>query len=144
SDLIVILDPLGIIGRKHNLRSRQLSKAGADPLSALPRQHHRGSTIRNSHRTGDVGDTDQMPVAAEAMARYRGGAIFLAVLETAHAREIAANTATEMGHLNLQGWKLIKQAAIDQPHGRHHERELPTQHASEVVYIHLRPSNDSR
>jgi len=79
-----------------------------------------------------------------AMARYRGGAIFLAVLETAYAREIAANAATEMGHLNLQGWKLIKQAAIDQPHGRHHERELSTQHASEVVHIHLRPSNDSR
>src|SRR5205807_8236345 len=79
-----------------------------------------------------------------AMARYRCSPVLLAVLEPTDARQIAADTTGEMRHLDFQGRKLIEQTAVDEPHGRDHQGEFPTQHAAEVVRIHLRPCNDLR
>src|SRR5262245_34192601 len=49
-----------------------------------------------------------------------------------------------MRELNLQCGERIEQTAVDNPHGRHHKRELPAEHPPKVVRVHLRPGDHPR
>src|SRR5262245_42335438 len=78
------------------------------------------------------------------MARNRGGAPLVALLEPADATEIATDAAGKMGELDLQRRQLVQQSAVDDTDGCQHQRELPTQHAAEIVGIELWPGDHLR
>src|SRR3954467_3336609 len=79
-----------------------------------------------------------------AVARDRRGAPLVALLETAHAPEIAAHAAGEMRELDIQMGQLVEQPAVDDADGGHHQREFPAQYAAEIVGIELWPVDHLR
>src|SRR5262249_26978397 len=78
------------------------------------------------------------------MARNRGRAPLAALLEAADAPEIAPDAAGEMRELDLECGQLVEEAAVDEADRRHHQRELPAEHAAEIVGIEQRPGDDLR
>src|SRR5262245_19640281 len=86
----------------------------------------------------------ERPLRFASMPRNRGRAPLVALLKAADAPEIAADAAGEMRELDLQRRQLVEEPAVDDPDRRHHERELPAEHAAEVVGVELRPGNDLR
>src|SRR5262245_36680293 len=49
-----------------------------------------------------------------------------------------------MRDLDLEPRQLVEQAAVDDAHGVHHQREFPTEHAAEIIGIHVPPADDPR
>ena len=78
------------------------------------------------------------------VARYRCRAPLVALLETADAAEVAADTTGEVGKLDVEVRQCVKQTAVDDAHGRNHQGKLPAEHAPEIVDMKLRPGNDGR
>src|SRR5438876_5044783 len=86
----------------------------------------------------------ERPPRLAPMPHNRRSAPLVALLEAADATEIAADAAGEMGELDLQRGQLVQEPAVDDADGRDHQRELPTQHAAEIVGIELRPGDHLR
>src|SRR5262245_6987929 len=86
----------------------------------------------------------ERPLWFASMPWNRGRAPLAALLEAADAPKVAPDAAGEMRELDLQRGQLVEEPAVDDADRRHHQRELPAQHAAKIVGIELRPGNDLR
>src|SRR5260370_6841629 len=86
----------------------------------------------------------ERPLRLTPMPRNRSGAPLVALLEPSDTTEIAADAPGEMGELDLQCRQLVQKPAVDDADGRNHQRELPTQHATEIIRIHPPPAHHLR
>jgi hypothetical protein len=74
--------------------------------------------------------------------RESSGAALLPLLQGANARQVSADAAGKMRDLNLQAGQIVEQAAVDEPHRRHHQGEFPTEHPPKIVRIHGAPGDN--
>src|SRR5262245_7940923 len=86
----------------------------------------------------------EWPLWFAPVPRDRGRAPLAALLEAADAPEIAADAAGEMRELDLERRQLVEEPAVNDADRRHHQRELPAEHAAEIVGIELRPGDHLR
>src|SRR5262245_8607260 len=86
----------------------------------------------------------EWPLWFAPVPRDRGRAPLAALLEAADAPEIAADAAGEMRELDLERRQLVEEPAVNDADRRNHQRELPAQHAAEIVGIELRPGDHLR
>src|SRR5712691_9377884 len=120
-------DFLGIVGGEHDARGRNLHQ----------RRLHRADGAAEAggveHEiAGEI--VVEILLRLRAVARMPGGAPEILVLVAADAAQHGGDAAAEVRHVNREARMAIEHAGIDQPDGRHDQREFAADRARGVVY----------
>src|SRR5215813_321533 len=130
ADHLARTDLLRIIGGEHDAGSRDF--------------HQRG--FHRPDRAAEAGGVEHQVVreivvevlrGLHAVTRVCGGTPELLVLVAADASQHRCNPAAEMRHMHGEVGVTIEHAGIDQPDGRHDQRELAPDRACRVVPVEL-------